>query len=492
MPEEAYTVATDSMTKEQTAQIITRITDYSGIRVAPVLVSYVATYVEKQASISGCSCSEYCHKLKVGTPEFNRLITEITTNETYFFREQRQFNLLKEQVFPRFSGRKMVIWSAAGASGEEAVSLYALAVSCGVTPQVYATDIDQNELAFFRNGIYTRSSFCEDGKIFHPLLVASGCGLFDDTKFRLHPSFLNKLKIYNYNLVGNDSPPIDEPVNLVFLRNVFIYFDDECRRAVLRKLSNVLAPGGLIFLSFSEIGSITEEMIPQGMEKVNVGPVYFLVKKPYKQFQEKKQGLHPIQSLHSRIKETKHRNSHEATIPEPKESTPVQNHVVKAQSNPPLPPQPLLTTEPLKHDKMVLPEVPKPEYMFHVLKWLIAANEFDVARNIVSNYNPLGNEGLYSSFYKGYIEKAARNVDVADQFFSHTEKNYPEFWPAYFYHGILLKEHSRDVEAVPFFKQCAALLEEYEKSGRTEFDFLAETFSPDYFYVLCMKFMRLE
>lgn len=458
------------MTKELTEELVGRITDYSGIRVAPVLADYVSVYVGKQAARKGCAVSDYCRLLKPGKPEFSRLITEITTNETYFFREERQFKLLREKVFPRFSGRKMVIWSAASASGEEAVSLYALAADCGVTPRIYATDIDQRELDFFRRGVYPRSSFCEDGRVFHPLLVSSGCGLFDETRFRLHRSFTEKLQIRCHNLVGDAPPPIDEPVNLIFLRNVFIYFDDERRRAVLKKLASVLAPGGLIFLAFGEIGSISPSMIPPGLEKVNVGPVYFLMKS------EMPAELGPEAEV---AVKTEKPGGELRTAP----AVPAEPSAAAAPSR---------ETKPARTSWPVHAASPEPEFMFHVLKWLVAAGEHDVARGVVAGYRPSGDGGVYGDFFRGYIEKAARNIGRAESLLLATEQGYPDFWPAYFYHGILLKEQSRDEEAVPLFKKCAALLEEYESSGSSEFDFLAESFSPAYFSILCMKFTRLS
>ena len=149
--------------------IIPRITKNTGIRISPIYEKNIEKYVEKNALEKSLPFEEYCDLLVPDTVEFENLINAATTNETYFFRERLQFEFLQEKVFPAFLGKKLVIWSGACASGEEPISLYSLALSCGVKPEIYASDIDSDELAYFEKGVYTKYSLNQDGKTFHHL-----------------------------------------------------------------------------------------------------------------------------------------------------------------------------------------------------------------------------------------------------------------------------------------------------------------------------------
>ena len=158
--------------------IVPKITENTGIKISPIHENTLALHIEKMAEERGITFEEYCDLLVPNTKEFDALINVATTNETYFFRERLQFEFLQEKVFPAFLGKKLVIWSGACASGEEPISLYSLALSCGVKPEIYASDIDSDELAYFEKGVYTKYSLNQDGKDFHHLLEETDTGKF--------------------------------------------------------------------------------------------------------------------------------------------------------------------------------------------------------------------------------------------------------------------------------------------------------------------------
>lgn len=471
------------MIETQTRQIIDNVTSYTGIRVPSVLADYVSTYIAKQASLSSLDQEEYCRLLVPGTSQFENLIVEITINETYFFREEQQFEFLKNFVFPNFLGKKMIIWSGACSSGEEPLSLCALATSCGVHPVVYASDIDHGRLKYFKNGVYSRASFRKEGNKFWSLLESSKCGTFSEKSFILSKNVFDKIHICPYNLNGEQPPPVPSQVNLIFLRNVFIYFDKENRRKILAKLSKVLAPDGLIFLSSSEIGSMSKDLLPEDMHKVNYGSLYFLVKKANTDFvvnthlvketvsvkneQEVKKAAEPVK--HSNVL-TKIHHSINKKFEKASKNIEVKKPVV------PFPNISLKTeAEPL-------------DIVFQKIKSLLSEKKPEDARDIIQNYNPEEKDLVYKDFFSAFIEGKVGNFYVAEKLFTQIVKEHPDFWPGLFFHAILLKEISRDEEAKVLFSKCATLIDTYEKSGDTHFDFIAGDLSVAFFYIMCLKF----
>jgi chemotaxis protein methyltransferase CheR len=179
----------------------------------------------------------------------------VTINETYFFREQRHFSLLHSGLLAFLAARSkpVKIWSAACSSGEEALSLAAMAWSLlgEGGARVYASDISPQVLARFRKGLYGHGSLREDGKIFHELLEPFMERT--DKDFRIRPSLLDSIATRVVNLSDTSYASIPDGLDLVFMRNVLMYMPMDTRHRILGTVSNKLAEGGFIFVSSSEI-----------------------------------------------------------------------------------------------------------------------------------------------------------------------------------------------------------------------------------------------
>jgi chemotaxis protein methyltransferase CheR len=153
------------------------------------------------------------------------------------------------------TGREMQIWCAAAASGEEAYSLaIVLAEFCRPRPglgwRVYASDISRRMLAACRLGIY------ESDKVDlpDPELLARHFqqGIGDRTGFyRVKPE-LRRRVITEYVNLFQDAYPVPRGLDVIFCRNVMIYFDVESRRLLVERLFDQLAPGGYLFVGHSE------------------------------------------------------------------------------------------------------------------------------------------------------------------------------------------------------------------------------------------------
>jgi len=179
----------------------------------------------------------------------------VTINETYFFREQRHFSLLRSRLLDSLAARAkpLRIWSAACSSGEEALSLAALAWSqLGEGgARVYASDISPRMLAKLETGLYSQGSLREDGRGFHELLepfIERVGG-----KLRVRPALLDSIVTRVVNLSDSRYPEIPDELDLVFMRNVLMYMPMETRHRILGRVSGKLAGGGYLFVSSSEI-----------------------------------------------------------------------------------------------------------------------------------------------------------------------------------------------------------------------------------------------
>lgn len=177
----------------------------------------------------------------------------LTTNETYFFREEKHFDYLQTEILPNHkAGKRLRVWSAACSYGQEPYTLaMVLADECGVSGnwEIIATDISSRVLAHARKGSY---SMDEASKISRQRLnayclkgVRSQEGsLLIDKRLRKHIDFRS------LNLI-NKWPDL-EKFSVVFLRNVMIYFDVETKRKLVDRIYHLLEPGGYLFIGHSE------------------------------------------------------------------------------------------------------------------------------------------------------------------------------------------------------------------------------------------------
>ncbi|WP_286269762.1 CheR family methyltransferase [Thalassotalea hakodatensis] len=185
------------------------------------------------------------------TKELETALELITTNETFFFREEKHFEFLQQKVLPNISVNKTFkIWSAAASTGEEPYSIAMLMqYHCRSSWQLMASDVNNSVLTHARKGIYNderarflpahyRKEFCMKG--------------IDEFQgfMRVKPSIRNKVQYFTFNLL-DDMASIGM-VDLIFIRNVMIYFTDETRQKIIDNIQTILNPKGWLFISHSE------------------------------------------------------------------------------------------------------------------------------------------------------------------------------------------------------------------------------------------------
>ncbi len=184
--------------------------------------------------------------------ELQQAIDLLTTNETYFFREEEHFEYLAGQVLPARRAARFALWSAACSTGEEPYSLaMTLAESLGLSGDwsVLASDISARVLATARTGLYSleRSHNIPGGYLKKYCL--RGIDEYDG-RFLVNKTLRERVRFTQINL--NRSLPNVGSFDVIFLRNVLIYFDQPTKQAVIQRISQVLKPGGFLFVSHSE------------------------------------------------------------------------------------------------------------------------------------------------------------------------------------------------------------------------------------------------
>jgi chemotaxis protein methyltransferase CheR len=185
-----------------------------------------------------------------------KVIEALTTNETSFFRDLEPFEVMRTIVLPdliekRKIGRSINIWCAASSTGQEPYSLAMLVKECvpaalGFTVKIYATDIALHVLEKARLGKFSQHEV--NRGLPAPYLVkyftkkGNDWILKDEIRQMVQFSELNLIKLFS------GLPPLD----VVFIRNVLIYFDLETKRDILGRVRSLLRPDGYLFLGSAE------------------------------------------------------------------------------------------------------------------------------------------------------------------------------------------------------------------------------------------------
>ena len=243
-------------------------------------------FIEKKISENNYSIEEYRKLLFTDKNLISEFVNECTVNETYFLREEKQFALLKSKIFSqwRFNspGKEIKMWSAACSYGEEAYSLAVLALTCGLNPLVTASDINSEVLEHCKSGVFLSTSLrTVDGASYQNLVKPYQR---EDRKIAFPENIKKHITTMQMNLTELDSPSnlqnLPKNQNLIFIRNVFIYFSIELRKQILKIITeNCLAEDGYLFVSMNEIGQLDSSIVPKSLEKLSEGNVFYFHKK---------------------------------------------------------------------------------------------------------------------------------------------------------------------------------------------------------------------
>lgn len=186
-------------------------------------------------------------------PEWQEFVNALTTNLTAFFREQHHFEIFATLLKSKPAGVPWRVWCNAASTGEEPYSIVMTALeSLGANAafKLMASDIDSKVLASASQGIYKLDNLKglspERMQRFFLRGKDSNAGLV-----RAKPEMRRFIDFLSVNLIRDDWP-FREPFDVVFCRNVMIYFDAPTQRGVLERIHRVMKPGGMLFVGHAE------------------------------------------------------------------------------------------------------------------------------------------------------------------------------------------------------------------------------------------------
>lgn len=185
--------------------------------------------------------------------ELQTAVDLLTTNETFFFREKKHFDFLAEHILPSVNPyqRPFRVWSAASSTGEEAyTAAMILADSLGDKPwEIVASDINTKVLDKARRGQYQIERADKIPREYLARFCLKGIGRQEGT-FIVKPQLRGRVSFRQINL--NDTLPELGEFDVIFLRNVMIYFEAATKRQVIRRILSRLRSGGYLMIGHSE------------------------------------------------------------------------------------------------------------------------------------------------------------------------------------------------------------------------------------------------
>lgn len=470
-------------------QALDYIQQETGILLPDTMHKQTSRYLAEKLITHKLTIAAYFDFLGQNQEFYEDFIQHVTINETYFFREQKYFKMLLDKIFPLFAGqkdafglslqqvKKMTFWSAACASGEEAISLMALAESYftprGEDFQVYASDINPANIDILKKGFYAAHSFRRDGAHFHHYLEGVGAytseNWYKKDGWVLADKLRAKVKTEIINLYKSDLQAIPDNLNLILLRNILIYMPPANKLAIVSKVIKKLAPGGYLLLSSSEVPLI----VHPDLELLEWDKVYAFRKK----------SLAPIY---------REEQPKQAT-PSPATDRPVNRPV-------PMPPQwdseqlcrytslQMNNKLPAVENSMLLNQISQVLLLVNLIHSGQLAKAEEELRHLTAFMPP--NELTY--FFRAYLDIMYHNEHSALIHLREALGYNEAFWVARFYLAKLLLPvypHQARRELLHCLRDIVVYLEHEDYA----YEFLLEGFHAKYFSAICQKWLsRLE
>lgn len=225
----------------------------SGIQLRPEKRLMVAGRLMRRAQIMGCSLDDYARRVvaRPQDPEAVILTDLLTTNETYFFREPQHFEHLIQTVRSSPGSAPLRVWSAAASSGEEAYSIALTLARCaGNRPwEVLGTDLSTRVVAQARTGLYSEERCTNIPMDDRKRWCLKGQGAYEGTVL-MSRELRAKVRFQEGNLM--EPMPQLGMFDVVFLRNVLIYFQGAAKAQVVNNVLQQLKVGGVFYISHTE------------------------------------------------------------------------------------------------------------------------------------------------------------------------------------------------------------------------------------------------
>lgn len=230
--------------------------DYAGISLNPHKQDMVYSRLARRLRMTGLnSFGEYLALVESGDPaEWEAFTNALTTNLTSFFREQHHFPLLAEHIQKVKGRHPITVWCAAASTGEEpysiAITLAEALNGMRHTAKIIASDLDTHVLEKASSGVYAmdRIEKIAPDKVRKFFMKGSGS---NEGYVRVRQELRDVINFRQINLLDTEWP-LRGPFDVIFCRNVMIYFDRDTQYKILERFAPLLQPDGLLFAGHSE------------------------------------------------------------------------------------------------------------------------------------------------------------------------------------------------------------------------------------------------
>jgi chemotaxis protein methyltransferase CheR len=228
----------------------------SGITLRPEKHVMVENRLAKRIrTLSLANYSEYYDLVISDEHELQILLNLLTTNTTYFFREQEHFDFLKRDYLPKLKTNSLRVWSAACSSGAEPYSLAMVLdnelAARRVQWEIFASDINLEELEKAVNALYPLTETKKIPSEFLRKYCLRGEGTFED-QFIIKDELAQKVRFFRVNLMEQLPTELGSEFDIIFLRNMLIYFSEQERKEIVNLVASKLKKGGLLIIGHSE------------------------------------------------------------------------------------------------------------------------------------------------------------------------------------------------------------------------------------------------
>ena len=250
------TITLDSLTDKQLDMFADLIYDRTGIRVSPQKKTLLSNRLRRRLRATGITCFTDYHdkliKLPMNDPEWDAFLQEITTHETYLFRDQVQWDWFAEEYLAGIQAearqgkraKTLRIWSAACSTGDEAYTIATciadrLKLHEEWKVEIHGTDVGVGALEEAKEAIFKARAM----KNVSDSLKKRFFSKVDENTWSARPVLRNWTSFKQHNLLD---PLRTVPFDLVFVKNVFIYFDADSKKRAFKNIENAMKPGGLL------------------------------------------------------------------------------------------------------------------------------------------------------------------------------------------------------------------------------------------------------
>lgn len=241
---------TDILSPELFTKFTKLIFQLSGIYLKDSKVILLSNRLRKRMqALNLHSYEQYYDYLLNHKEEYECFLNVISTNETYFFRSEGQLEALSNMILPLLINRNghAKIWSAGCSTGEEPYSIAIIADNLGLLSNVdiIASDINSEVIDKGKKGIYNirRLRYVPQN------LLTKYFIKIDEENYKILPNLASKINFRVHNLIKDDYP---KNLDIIFCRNVMIYFNRDIQKMIVEKFYNTLNPGGFLFIGHAE------------------------------------------------------------------------------------------------------------------------------------------------------------------------------------------------------------------------------------------------